>query len=214
MSIERKSSDRRKLRAGMVFVLVVAGTALIGWGGLAAWQAVTQNNGSTATTLGVHMSNAATVNGGHAVICTDQTSPNACGAIFNASGIVPGWGPNQVGSVAITNTGTESSTFQLSLASAKVSGADPSWDSSTDTTLCADLQLKVTDSQTPAAATVYQGPLASMPVENISDHGGNATWVSGAVNNFNFTLSLPGSGSKTDEDSTCTAVFTWGQNGV
>ena len=66
MSIERKSSDRRKLRAGMVFVLVVAGTALIGWGGLAAWQAVTQNNGSTATTLGVHMSNAATVNGGHA----------------------------------------------------------------------------------------------------------------------------------------------------
>jgi len=216
MSIERKSSDRRKLRAGMVFVLVVAGTALIGWGGLAAWQAVTQNNGSTATTLGVHMQNSAQVVGGHAVTCTDQTSPNACGAIFNASGIVPGWGPNQVGSVAITNTGTESSTFQLTLASAKVSAADTSWDGTADTTLCADLQLKVTDSQAPMAAIVYQGALASMPAETISDSGGNGTWVTGATNTFTFSLSLPGNATHiaTDEDSTCTAVFTWGQNGV
>ena len=66
MSINRQRSDRRKLRAGMVFVLVLAGTALIGWGGLAAWQAVTQNNGSTASTLGVHHANVATVTGGTA----------------------------------------------------------------------------------------------------------------------------------------------------
>jgi hypothetical protein len=214
MSIERKSSDRRKLRAGMVFVGVVAGTALIGWGGLAAWQAVTQNNGSTAITLGVHMQNSAQVSGGTAKICTDQNSPSACGAIFAASGIVPGWGPNQVGSVAITNTGTESSNFQLSLTSATVSGADGNWSSSTDTTLCGDLVLTITDSQTPTPATVYHGTLAAMPAEGISDNAGQATWVSGAANTFNFSLSLPGSGSKTDEDSTCTAVFTWGQNGV
>src|ERR1035438_6116280 len=93
MSIEQKRSDRRKLRAGMVFVLVVAGTAMIGWGGLAAWQAVTQNNGSTASTLGVHHSNVATVSGGTAVPCTDQTSPGACGAIFDAPKPIPARGP-------------------------------------------------------------------------------------------------------------------------
>ncbi len=211
MSIERKSSDGRKLRAGMVFVLVVAGTALIGWGGLAAWQAVTQNNGSTATTLGVHMQNAAQVTGGHLVTCTDQTSPAACGAVFAASGIVPGWGPNQVGTVTITNTGTEASNFQLSLASAGVTAADPSW-SGADTTLCADLQLTIANSETPAV-TLYHGALALMPAQAISDNGGNATWVSGATNTFDFSLGLPAGSPKTDEDSVCTAVFQWSQAG-
>ena len=92
MSIDRQRSDRRKLRAGMVFVLVLAGTALIGWGGLAAWQAVTQNNGSTASTLGVHMSNVGHRHRAAApVTCTDQTSPGTCGAIFDASKITPGY---------------------------------------------------------------------------------------------------------------------------
>jgi len=212
MSIERKSSDRRKLRAGMVFVLVVAGTALIGWGGLAAWQAVTQNNGSTATTLGVHMSNTAAVYGGKGVSCTDQSLPGTCGAIFDAANIVPGWGPNQVGSVVIANTGTESSTFQLNLTSATVSGADSNWNSSADTTLCGDLQLTVTDF---VGVIVYHGSLAKMPSEGISDNSGDATWVTSATNTFTFSLGLPSNAAyiSTDEDSVCTAVFTWGQNG-
>ena len=156
MSVNQQRSDRRKLRAGMVFVLVLAGTALIGWGGLAAWQAVTQNNGSTASTLGVHMQNAAAVTGAiNPVTCTDLTSPGACGVVFDASGIKPGYGPTQVGTVAITNIGSEASTFQLSLQSAVVSGDDGNW-TAADNTLCADLKLTVTDS---TGHNVYVGSL-------------------------------------------------------
>jgi hypothetical protein len=213
MSIQQKRSDRRKMRAGMVFVLVLAGTALIGWGGLAAWQAVTQNNGSTASTLGVHHSNVATVTGGTAVTCNDQTSPAACGAIFDVTGITPGYGPTQVGTVAITNTGTEASTFDLFLKSATVSGDDAYW-TAADNTLCSDLQLTVTDSET-VVHTLYSGPLSGMttPVA-LSDSGGHATWNPGATDTFNFSLALPGASPNTDEDSMCTAAFQWGQNGA
>jgi hypothetical protein len=212
MSTDRQHSDRRQLRAGMVFVLVLAGTALIGWGGLAAWQAVTQNNGSTASTLGVHHSNVATVTGGTAVTCNDQTSPTACGAIFDVANITPGWGPTQVGSVAITNTGTEASTFQLALKSAVVSGDDSYW-TSADSTLCGDLQLTVKDSE-PVPHVVYSGPLATMPNEAILDNSGGSTWSPGATDTFNFSLALSSGSNNTDEDSMCTAAFTWGQNGA
>jgi hypothetical protein len=191
---------------------VLAGTALIGWGGLAAWQAVTQNNGSTASTLGVHHSNVATVTGGTPVPCNDQTSPGACGAIFDAANIVPGWGPNQVGTVAITNTGSEASTFELSLKSAVVSGDDIYW-TAADDTLCGDLQLTVKDSET-IQHVVYSGPLAGMTTANILDNGGNLIWDPGATNTFDFSLALPAGSANTDEDSVCTAAFTWGQNGA
>jgi hypothetical protein len=220
MSIERKSSDRRKLRAGMVFVLVVAGTALIGWGGLAAWQAVTQNNGSTASTLGVHMQNVATVTGDTSggVPCTDQNSPGNCGAVFDVSGLKPGWGATQVGTVTITNTGTEPSTFNLELtptAMPTVSAApsDTYW-TSANNSLCYDLQLTVTDSQ---SHTYYSGRLSQMnavlPI-SLYDSNTNTTWLTSATDTFKFTLSLPLSSPNTDEDSTCIASFTWGQNGV
>jgi len=210
MSIERKSSDRRKLRAGMVFVLVVAGTALIGWGGLAAWQAVTVNNGSTASTLGVHHSNVATVTGGSAVPCTDESAPGTCGAIFNVTKLTPGYGPTAVGTVTITNTGTEASTFNLRLTSAVVSGDDLMW-TAANNTLCADLKLTITDSE---PHTVYAGSLAALPSEALNNSNGSATWNPADSNTFTFSLALPPNSPNTDEDSTCTAVFTWGQNGV
>jgi hypothetical protein len=213
MSIDRQRPDRRQLRAGMVFVLVLAGTALIGWGGLAAWQAYTQNNGSTASTLGVHMSNTATVSLGTPKTCTDQAGP--CGLIFDASQIEPGWGPNAVGTVTITNTGSESSTFGLSLASAVVTGDDTSWNSSLENTLCGDLSLTISGLNT-TNPTVYSGPLSALPSTNIFDSGSNGTWVTGASNTFTFSLSLPAGAAhlSTDEDSTCTAAFTWSQNGA
>jgi len=197
----------------MVFVLVLAGTALIGWGGLAAWQAVTQNNGSTASTLGVHMSNVATITGGTGVTCTDQNSPAACGVVFDAQGITPGYGSTQVGTVAITNTGTEASTFELSLKSAIVSSEDSFW-TAADDTLCADLQLTVTDSET-VPHVVYTGSLAGMTTPlTITDSGGHAVWNPGATDTFEFSLALPAGSANTDEDSVCTAAFTWGQNGA
>lgn len=214
--VSQRPARDRKVRAGMVLVLVLAGTALIGWGGLAAWQAVTQNNGSTATTLGVHHSNAATVTGGTAVQCNDQSSPTACGAIFDVTGITPGYGPTQVGTVTITNTGSEASTFALQLtpsAPPTVSAADSFWTAS-DTTLCSDLQLAVTDSEG-TAHSYYSGPLDSMPtLTGLMDSSGNTRWVTGASDTFNFSLALPSTSPNTDEDSTCTASFTWGQSGA
>ena len=212
MSIDRQHSDRRQLRAGLAFVLVLAGTALVGWGGLAAWQAVTENDGSTALTAGVHMQNVATVTGsGNPVTCTDQNSPSACGVIFTAKNITPGYSA-PVGTVAITNTGTENSTFQLSLKSALVSGDDGFW-TAADNTLCGDLVLTVKDSET-SPTTLYSNSLASMPAKAIVDNGGNATWGPGATDTFTFSLGLPLGSPNTDEDSTCTADFTWSQAGV
>ena len=202
MSIERKSSDRRKLRAGMVFVLVVAGTALIGWGGLAAWQAVTANDGSSFATGGVHMQNVATITyptGQAPVTCTDQNSPGNCGAIFTVTGAAPGFSA-QVGMVQITNTGSLPSTFALSLGSAVTRGAG--------STLCGDLTLTIANS---AAATVYSGPLPGLSTTaNLSSTAGPPTWNHNDTNTFTFTLALPGSTS-TDQNSTCTADFTWSQ---
>jgi hypothetical protein len=216
MSIERKSSDRRKLRAGMVFVLVVAGTALIGWGGLAAWVAVTQNNGSTASTLGVHMSNAATVEGMlNPITCTDQPLSNPCGAIFAVDNITPGYSSTTpVGTVQITNTGTEASTFQLILKSAKV-GGDDSLSTSTENTLCRDLQLTVTDSY---GHTVYLGSLAAMPGAtpgiDLYSAANSLTWAPTNTDIFTFNLALPVLSPNTDQDSTCTAAFQWVETGA
>jgi len=217
MSVNQHPTRDRKLRAGMVLALVVAGTALIGWGGLAAWDAVTQNNGSTAVTEGVHMTNAATVHGGSTITCTDETSPTACGAIFAAQNITPGWS-GTVGTVQITNTGTEASTFVLELtptALPSVSAAphDTYWVAA-DNTLCADLTLTITDA-TAGAHVVYSGPLTGMPQEAITDNNSNSTWATGASDVFTFGLALPtGNAQPTDEDSQCTASFTWAQTGA
>ena len=43
----RKS--KRSVRLALVLSAAVAGTALVGWGGLAAWQAYTQNSGNAFT---------------------------------------------------------------------------------------------------------------------------------------------------------------------
>ncbi|HXZ99564.1 MAG TPA: hypothetical protein VEK76_04365 [Candidatus Binatia bacterium] len=204
----------RKVRAGMVFVLVLAATALIGWGGLAAWQAVTQNGG-TAITLGVHHSNTATITGGTGIYCTDQQGP--CGAVFNVTGIKPGYGPTQVGTVAITNIGSEASTFTLQLTPSAppivtAAPADPYYVPS-DTTLCSDLQLTIADSEG-VPFTVYSGSLTALPTKALVTNQGQATWLTGDTNTYKFSLSLPSNSPTTDEDSTCTASFTWGQNGA
>jgi hypothetical protein len=207
MSIERKTSDRRKLRAGMVFVLVVAGTAMIGWGGLAAWQAVTANNGSSFATGDVHMQNVATITypttiDAAPVTCADQDLSGNCGAIFTVTGAGPGFS-EPVGTVQITNTGTLPSTFVLSLGSAV--------SSDTGSPLCSDLTLKITDS---TGASVYKGALASLgttPKLYNSASVPTTTWNQKDTNTFTFTLALPGSTSTDQEDSTCTADFTWRQ---
>jgi hypothetical protein len=91
------------------------------------------------------------------------------------------------------------------------SKADSLW-TSADTTLCADLQLTITDTELPPFP-VYSGPLAKMPDKALATSSGAPNWGTGATDTFNFSLALPGM-ANTDEDSVCTAVFTWGQNGL
>jgi hypothetical protein len=202
MAIDRPRPARRPLRGVLVMLLVLGGTALIGWGGLAAWQAVTANNGSSFATGAVHMQNVATIeypSGQAPVTCTDQNSPGSCGAIFTVTGAAPGFSA-PVGTVQITNTGTLPSTFALSLASAVTSGGG--------STLCGDLSLIIVNS---AGATVYSGVLTSLTsTANLVSSTGSATWNQNDTNTFTFTLALPGTAS-TDQNSTCIADFTWNQ---
>jgi hypothetical protein len=202
MLIDRPQTSRRHLRSGLALLLVLGSTALIGWGGLAAWQAVTANNGSSFATGGVHMQNVATITyptGQAPVTCTDQNSPGSCGAIFTVTGAAPGFSA-QVGMVQVTNTGSLPSTFALSLGSAVTSGAG--------NTLCSDLTLTIVNS---AAATIYSGALPSLgTTANLNSALSSTTWNHNDTNTFTFTLALPGSAS-TDQNSTCTADFTWSQ---
>ena len=201
MLIDRPQPSRRHLRSGLALLLVLGSTALIGWGGLAAWQAVTAN-GSSFATGGVHMQNVATItypSGQAPVTCTDQNSPGSCGAIFMVTGAAPGFSEH-VGIVQITNTGSLPSTFALSLGSALTSGAG--------NTLCSDLTLTIVNS---AAVTVYSGALPSLgTTASLNSALSSTTWNHNDTNTFTFTLALPGSVS-TDQNSTCTADFTWSQ---
>jgi hypothetical protein len=128
-------------------------------------------------------------------------SSGNCGAIFAVTGADPGFSAS-VGTVQITNTGALPSTFALSLGSAVTSGAG--------STLCGDLTLAITDS---TGASVYNGALTSLATTpNLSSASGSpsTTWNQNDTNTFTFKLALPGSTS-TDQDSTCTADFTWPQ---
>ena len=195
---------RRSLRAFVVLLLTLAVTGLVGFGGLAVWTAVTQNDNSQFSTGAVHHTNTATVAGGGSVTCNDnQTLPaTTCGIIFNVAGATPGFS-QQVGNVTITNTGSIPSTFQLSLASAVTSGQG--------TTLCNSIIVTVTDSEA-IPVTVYNGPLATMSARALLNANGGATWNTTDFNVFSFTLTLPKSSPTTDQNSTCTAGYRWTQS--
>jgi len=203
MSIERKTSDRRKLRAGMVFVLVVAGTAMIGWGGLAAWQAVTANDGSSFATGGVHMQNVATISYPTARHRSPALSRSP---LETAARSLPSPAPlrDSQHRWARCRSPTPEPCRHLcpQLGSAVTSGAG--------STLCGDLTLTITDS---TGASVYNGALTNLgTTPNLFKATGSpsTTWNQNDTNTFTFNLALPGSTS-TDQDSTCTADFTWTQ---
>jgi hypothetical protein len=225
MSVVSQKPDRnRKVRAGLVLLLVLAGTALIGWGGLAAWTAVTQNNGSSFGTGGVHHSNVATIlypSSQAPVTCYDTSSsttnpPQGCGLIFDVSNAEPGFNQN-VGKVTITNIGTLNSTFVLQLTSqSKIDTSQfsvaPTPAPPNGTTLCGSLVLTITDAEA-TPVTVYSGALASYPAAGlaINSVGHGATWDPGDSDTFTFNLQLPSTSANTDMSSICTANATWTQ---
>jgi hypothetical protein len=188
--------SKRSLRVALVLAAAVAGTALVGWGGLAAWSAYTENAGNSvaAGTL-VHnnyvASNCTSVIG----VAPTGAGPGWCSAFMTITGADPA---NSVlpatGVVKIDNTGTLNSTFSMSMPAAPSGG------------LCADLTLKVTDPDAGAPGTPYAATALSttMGATSIDNNAGtpSPTWSpngtagngAGATGNtFTFTVAAGGS---------------------
>ena len=189
---DRKS--KRSLRVAMVLGAAVAGTALVGWGGLAAWNAYTENAGNSvaAGTL-AHTnyigSSCASVIG----VAPVGAGPGWCSVLITVNGAdaVNGKLP-ATGIVKIDNTGTLSSTFQMSMPSAPVSSGG---------TICQDLTLAVTDPDTgapgtPYAATALNTTMGATTVDNNagtpsatwSPNGTTGTGTGATGNTFTFTV--------------------------
>ena len=146
--------------------------------------------------------NTATVQGGSPVICTDATSPLACGAVFSVADARPG--STTTGTVEIQTAATApASLFQLGMASAQVS--PPS------SPLCGDLRLQITDSD-PVRHVLFQGALTSMPTLRILDIASDAAWPPGGYGRFTFVIGLPASSGNADQNATCTVAVTWTQS--
>ena len=176
----RKS--KRSLRLALVMGAAVAGTALVGWGGLAAWQAYTQNAGSAfAVGTLTHTNQVA----GSSTVCSStlsQGSPGACEVIVGG----PIGSPDQLtsdfpgtsGAVTITNTGSLTSNFTMSMPAAPASSA-----------LCNDLTLTVTDNESPAV-TVYSATslAAQMAPVTLKSSSGAGAWATSDSNKFTFAI--------------------------
>ena len=171
------------LRVELVLVATFAGTALLGFGGLAAWQGYTENAGNSvgAGTLG-HTNKVGTQS------CTSVTSTtllnqsgNTCAAIISVSGVSPS-SPSTLatGAVTITSTGALNSTFTIQMPAVATG------------TLCADLLLAVVDqsSVTDYAATALT---SQMGATGIRDSAGATTWPGtspgpAASDTYTFTI--------------------------
>ncbi len=162
----RRRKRTHILRVALVLVATFAGSALLGFGGLAAWQGYTENAGNSvgAGTLG-HTNTVGTQS------CTSVTSTtllnqagNTCAAIISVSGVSP-TSPATLatGAVTITSTGVLSSTFTMQMPAAATGS------------LCADLLLSVVDqsSVTDYAASALTNQMGSI---SIKDSAGATTW--------------------------------------
>jgi hypothetical protein len=213
---QRKST--RALRVALVLGAAVAGTALVGFGGLAAWNAYTENAGNSVA--------AGTLAHAQTVACVSSlgTIPTSgggvaggwCNAVITVTNISSSWvGTSAV--ITIANTGSLTSTFQMSMPAA-ASGS-----------LCPDLKLGITDPDAGAPGTVLS-PTAltaaySLPLTSIDNGSVSASWTgggtagtgAGATGNT-FTLGLTAGGSfatdSTDAGATCSFNILFTQSSV
>ena len=170
--MEQKKS-RRSLRVALVLGAAIGGTALVGWGGLAAWTAYTQNSGNAFTAGSLSHTNN--------VSCTSGSTPTICNAIVTASNMGSGWS-GASGTVVIKNTGSLPSTFTLS----SPSGDLPSG------SLCADLNLTITDGES-APATVYSSTngistSSGIPSSALKADNGDSSWAQNDQGTFTFSV--------------------------
>ena len=208
MGTGRKS--RRSLRIALVMGTMVAGTALVGWGGLAAWSAYTENAGNSATAGTLSHANGLACVSSLGVVPT--TGTGFCTATITISGVDPANWTSTVNTIKIANTGSLKSTFTLSMGTALQAPTG---------SLCADVTLGVTDlnsgspdngtvwyptalTGTFTAASLYNN--AAAPVLSWTGGGAAGTWTGATANTFTVTAA-PGAGFAThyaDAGTSCT----------
>ena len=213
----QKTPQRKKknktVRLGMVLLVTLAGTAVVGWGGLAAWQAYTENDGNSVAAGTLQHKNTTSAT------CTSVTAlpSTGCASVWVAvNNVSPSSvSPFATGTVKVSNTGSLNSTFKLvTVTSGTTTVTAPAGN------LCADLNLQITDA---AAATVYNGPMNVAINSAINNGLGAATWTSGGAtpgggavangNTFTFTVT-PGAAFATnsnDQGQSCSANFQFQQ---
>jgi len=140
----RKS--KRSLRVALVLGTAVAGTALVGWGGLAAWNAYTENAGNSVAAGTLTHANGLSCVSSLGVVPVSGTG--FCAATVTVANVDPATWTSTVGTIKIVNTGSLSSTFALSMGTALQAPTG---------SLCADVTLGVTDlnSGAPDNGTVW-----------------------------------------------------------
>ena len=143
--------SKRSLRIALVLGTTVAGTALVGFGGLAAWSAYTENAGNSVAAGTLAHANGASCVSSLGVVPVSGTG--FCTATITIAGVDPANWTSTVGTIKIVNTGSLNSTFQLSMGTALQAPTG---------SLCADVTLGVKDLNTtaPDASGVVWSPTA------------------------------------------------------
>jgi spore coat-associated protein N len=130
-----------------------------------------------------------------------QSNSKEGAAILTASGMVPGQSSD--GTVTIKNTGDVSGAFTLS-ASGLTDNPGPNGGKLSDV-----LKLKVVDMG--PGTTVYDGPFASMPKQNLG------SWAPAEQHSYRFTVTFPNGGTPPSETtgdnayqgSSTSVTYTW-----
>jgi hypothetical protein len=180
----RKS--KRSVRLALVLGAAVAGTALVGFGGLAAWQAYTQNSNNTFAVGTLAHTNAVS---GTGVTCNStnssaQAASTPCSVVVSGAILSSTW-TGTTGTVTIKNTGGLTSGFSIS---------SPISDAPTGS-LCANLDLTVTGAD--LVQYVNQTGIASISTTALNTSAGSASWATNASNAFAFSVT-PGAGFSTN----------------
>jgi hypothetical protein len=177
---QRKS--KRSVRLALVLGAAVAGTALVGWGGLAAWQAYTQNSGNTFAVGTLTHTNLPkggvtcdSTNSLTAAEATTATTP--CQLIVSGSILTSSW-TGVTGSVVITDTGTVPSKFSVST---------PPSDDPTGA-LCSDLSLTVTGADSSTTPFVNQTSIGPLTATTLKTSAGSTSWADNNSNTFTFNV--------------------------
>jgi hypothetical protein len=185
---QRKS--KRSVRLALVLGAAVAGTALVGWGGLAAWQAYTQNSGNAFSVSTLSHTNEA-----NNVTCTStqskSTAATNCTYIVDESNLNSTWSGSP-GTVTLTNTGQLTSTFNMIMPSGP---AEVTAIGSTGN-LCPDLTLSVYDAAgnyfygTSGAPVSLSSPMGSEPLKDAAGSTNWPTYTSGPAGQNTFTFNV------------------------